>query len=52
MLEFFKEICGGCNELELFLLHELKEWFLGKQNGSATRYMHPLRRKHSLTDHQ
>jgi hypothetical protein len=30
MLEFFKEISGGSNELELFLSYELKEWFLGK----------------------
>ena len=30
MVKFFKEICGGSVELELFLLHGLREWFLGK----------------------
>ena len=30
MLEFFNEICAGSTDIKLFLLHELKELFLGK----------------------
>jgi hypothetical protein len=29
-MKFFHEVCGDSTELEMFLLHELKKWFLGK----------------------
>jgi hypothetical protein len=43
-MKFFHEVCGDSTELEMFLLHELKKWFLGKLQLSQylTHYYAPI----------